>query len=409
MSEKRKHRRWDEYLKYLKGELSERERHEIERDLEADPFLREAMEGFEKITPEEAEEDLPVLHDRLRRRVHRRRRIAIYSAAAAVASLLVIGTIFLNIYDLNPDEKGVTRLEQEIPVRKPPVLSETDGNEEVTAEERSEPGEDFKKSAPRRSAGDPVAPGDVSEPVPDRAAGKAGTAKEPIVAMEAEPTPKPVNKGIAPEDRSMGNAAQEVPEASAVEEIMPDAMAKDKINPEDPAKKQAVRERRVSRIREDRALDNIPEEQMEETLQLQLTAVPDQEYSGILQRQEMLTIRFENDEGATRYYSPSELDRQALQPEFNRVLPEGGYTAFAEFLRNSLDITLTDTASLLRAFELRFTVTGKGRLENIEPLDTTPPEIADKVIRLLKRGPDWYFPKDPGRAAEEIVRIRILY
>ena len=45
MAAKRKHRSTNEYLKYLRGELSPEERYSFERDLEADAFEREAMEG----------------------------------------------------------------------------------------------------------------------------------------------------------------------------------------------------------------------------------------------------------------------------------------------------------------------------------------------------------------------------
>ena len=107
MSAKKKHRNANDYLQYLKGELSGKERHSFERGLEADPFDKEAMEGLEMLAPGEVEEDLLSMHDLLRKRLHRRRRRTIYSIAATVASLLIIGTVFINIYDFNPkSDKG---------------------------------------------------------------------------------------------------------------------------------------------------------------------------------------------------------------------------------------------------------------------------------------------------------------
>ena len=102
MAAKRKHRSTHEYLKYLKGELSSEERYSFERDLEADPFERDAMEGMGKVSAGEAEEDLLSLHARLGSRLKRRRRRIWYYAAATVASLLIVGTVFLNIYEFNP-------------------------------------------------------------------------------------------------------------------------------------------------------------------------------------------------------------------------------------------------------------------------------------------------------------------
>ena len=102
MSAKRKHRTTNEYLKYLKGELSREERYSFERDLEADQFEMEAMEGMAPITPGELEEDLLTINATLNRRLRRRRRRTIYSIAAGIASILRVGTVFLNIYEINP-------------------------------------------------------------------------------------------------------------------------------------------------------------------------------------------------------------------------------------------------------------------------------------------------------------------
>jgi len=102
MSAKRKHRNSNEYLKYLKGELSNEERYSFERDLQADPFALEAMEGMDQVSADEFEEDILSLHSALRKRLQRRRRRTFYYAAASIASLLIVGTIFLNIYNINP-------------------------------------------------------------------------------------------------------------------------------------------------------------------------------------------------------------------------------------------------------------------------------------------------------------------
>jgi len=93
-----------DFLRYLNDELSNQERHDLERRLEADAFDREAMEGLESISPAKAEKDILSLHANLEKRLGRRKRIAWYSIAASVISILIVGTIFLNIYDLNPDD-----------------------------------------------------------------------------------------------------------------------------------------------------------------------------------------------------------------------------------------------------------------------------------------------------------------
>ena len=69
MSDRRNNRRVQDFLQYLRGETSGRERNLFERELEGDPFAKEAMEGFEQLSDAQLEEDLLSLHDRLRKRI----------------------------------------------------------------------------------------------------------------------------------------------------------------------------------------------------------------------------------------------------------------------------------------------------------------------------------------------------
>ncbi|MEN8230963.1 MAG: carboxypeptidase-like regulatory domain-containing protein, partial [Bacteroidota bacterium] len=137
MSGRKKHRGANEYLQYLKGELSNQERHSFEKELEGDPFGKEALEGLETLTPEQSEEDILLLHSRMRKRLGKKRRIAWYSAAASIASLLIIGTIFLQIYDLNPEVAEETFDEE---VYTPPQSATPKGSEpkKIIAEEMPE-------------------------------------------------------------------------------------------------------------------------------------------------------------------------------------------------------------------------------------------------------------------------------
>jgi len=136
MSAKKKHRNANEYLQYLKGELSGKERHSFERGLEADPFEMEAMEGLEMLAPGEVEEDLLSMHDRLRKRLHRRRRRTIYSIAATVASLLIISTVFINIYDFNPKSSKESIPNDESYLHDMPGTRSTEMKEEQAPEKQ---------------------------------------------------------------------------------------------------------------------------------------------------------------------------------------------------------------------------------------------------------------------------------
>lgn len=147
MSGKKKHRTANDYLQYLRRELSQKERYSFERDLETDPFEKEALEGFETLTPDQAEEDILTLHAKLRKRTTRKRRIAWYSLAASVASLLIIGTVFLQIYDFNPDKvdesiyqeefTGTSREEPETSITESEVPGSDEETMEIEVEDRA--------------------------------------------------------------------------------------------------------------------------------------------------------------------------------------------------------------------------------------------------------------------------------
>src|SRR6056297_780324 len=92
-----------DFFDYLSGKLSGKERNAFERRLQKDPFEAEAAEGFAKVSQDEAEQDLERVVGRIRNRIRRKRRIVWYSAAAAVASLMIVATIFFNVDDGSMD------------------------------------------------------------------------------------------------------------------------------------------------------------------------------------------------------------------------------------------------------------------------------------------------------------------
>jgi len=208
MSAKRKHRTTHDYLSYLKGELRNEDRHSFERDLERDPFQQEAMEGFETLSPQQAEKDLLGLHASLQKRLSRRKRVAWYSVAATVASILVVGTIFINIYDVNPESKEESFYQEES------LMSDKEFNEQEEAglteeesPERDEPGPVEMDSEETR------------EPLRESAAKKAVRSENIEDIIESEEVEALPAKGeqVPDPEREMA-AAPEPPEARAMDD-----------------------------------------------------------------------------------------------------------------------------------------------------------------------------------------------
>lgn len=84
---------WRHIKAYLSGLVKGPSAHQLERDALDDPFLSDALDGFEAFDPEQLDSDIQTLQDRLNRRTRK----AIYwpSIAAVVAMILTIGAIWM--------------------------------------------------------------------------------------------------------------------------------------------------------------------------------------------------------------------------------------------------------------------------------------------------------------------------
>ena len=109
-----------DFLRYHKDEMSGEERNSFERDLQKDPFAQEASEGFSLITSEEAEKDLSGLKKKLKKRIMKRTP-HIYYRLAAAASLLVLVSISVVIYNSQFNKKEMTLGKNDIVVAESPL------------------------------------------------------------------------------------------------------------------------------------------------------------------------------------------------------------------------------------------------------------------------------------------------
>ena len=108
MTDRKKNRTLNlsDFLSYLKNELTGRERNSFERELQKDPFAREAMEGFDTLDHEEIPGDMAYLQSRLKKRTSRKRRVMFYRIAASIAILIAISSLFL----LTKEKKQINQI-----------------------------------------------------------------------------------------------------------------------------------------------------------------------------------------------------------------------------------------------------------------------------------------------------------
>ena len=454
MSHKKEHRSANEYLQYLKRELSNRERHAFEKGLEADPFEQEAMEGLEPLDSEQAEQDMLYLHNRLRRRLSRRRRVAFYSVAATMASLLIVGTVFLKIHDFNPgsDEKQVypeesfdTSTPQEAqPV--PPAQKETDISEPISpTPERTVPmpqaapmkeGEPAKDAPKGRSKGDPeIKVVDLKDEEPDETEAydfvmaEEPMAEEPITHMEAEPMARAGEYKAAPTTQKSGKRKKSLaqPVAQSPQEIS-NVVANDReveqmltgkvtgivISAED-------QEPIPGAIVENRALSSgvftdwdgqfdIPvQEDTPTTLVASFIGMETQEYQvsdGAHVELIMLPDATTLDEVVVVGYLAQE-EKKGM--DYSVPEPAIGYKNYKQYVEQNIEFP-QENEDLKRAIVvLKFKVTRTGEIKEVVALKSPGEAFTREAARLLMEGPSWNPASTDKGTKDESVRMRIVF
>ena len=362
-------------MQYLKGDLSNQERNSFERDLEGDPFNREAQEGLETLTPDQAEEDILSLHTRLRKRLRRRRRIAWYSAAASVASLLIIGTVFLQIYDLNPEVTEET-LNEEVFLPSASGEPEKSIAKEISPEKTRTPQEPMKEVTRI-----------LEQEAIDEAKPSKGPSKGLEKAAEIQTTETPLAE--APDAKvPIPEAVMEYTEPEMITYVEAEATLQDKDTQFDyvvsktkaaPMEEEIIEEDAGGRAKRRNEGLNQPAATM--PVEMQQKASSQENENQLVSR---------------------EVSAQSAQPSV-------GYRAFKQYIENNIQFPEVETTTDRVVVILKFTVTTAGEITDIVPVRSKGEPFTQEAIRLIKEGPSWNPATDDNGHIEEIVRIRIVF
>lgn len=443
MVAKKKHRSTHEYLKYMKGDLSPEERHSFERDLEADPFEKEAMEGMEKVSADHLEEDLLSLHAGLQKRLSRRRRRTWYYVAATVASILIVGTVFINIYDIDPKTAS-----ESIPVDES-FLNEDAGDEAELMEAEAarvmkagEQAEDLEADAPA-----PVARGkEILQEVDSEKEIHEDLAPE-VVAVEAQPkssrkkdkalekdVEEPLEELMEKREEELVEAPLAAPVAAPAEAAMADqkAFAGGRISgivvsAEDmeplPGASLLVRgadsgmmtdmEGRFAFYSDKKEPETLiasyvgmvtDEYKVEGGFDNQVVMRPDQ-----VLLSEVVVIAYDVEESL---YPTGAVQRVNLEPDeftYRGAEPEGGLQAFKMYIEEQIRFPAGDSLSNREVVVLKFNVARDGSISHIQALRSPGKEFTEEAVRLLEEGPVWNPARNESGDTEDVVRMRIVF
>jgi hypothetical protein len=136
-------RTYEQIAKYLKGLLSNRERHNLEKEVMQDTFEEEAFDGLTTLSGEEFEAAMSNLNNRLDARIAPKQQVGklwFYRIAASVILLMGLGTALFLIVK-QPEQELIT---QEIPKIKNTIVSvESNDSIEAPVKESADKGAPF--------------------------------------------------------------------------------------------------------------------------------------------------------------------------------------------------------------------------------------------------------------------------
>jgi hypothetical protein len=127
--------------KYLNGELNVRAMHELERRAQDDPFLADALEGFEQADSDQ-QANLDDLSARLNQRIaQKERRVIPWGPLSIAASILIVIGAGIWFMSRNQQPEKTARLAQEVKVEKKeqPVISSPSPVNPVTPDSNNNP------------------------------------------------------------------------------------------------------------------------------------------------------------------------------------------------------------------------------------------------------------------------------
>ncbi len=456
MSAKRKHRTTNEYLKYLKGELSSEERYSFERDLEADPFEKEAMEGMEKHPAGEVEEDFLSLHATLQKRLRRRRRRTLYSVAASIASLLIVGTVFLNIYNINPKSSQESIPNDETVPEAALVQEQTQGVKETPISERDQVSDSYlaydEDELPKDKRVREEVPAQKEIVIQEEMAMRAAEAVSPEAVSAEVVSEEEVSDVVVSDEVVSNEAVSDVAQAPAplsdqvvVMEAQPKRSQKKSRTQEAPSLYITGKVSGIVGSSED--MEPLPgasimvkgsDSGMVADMTGRFAFVADQEeyttviasyvgmktgeyqLAGDTENQvvmqpdmatlnELVLIGYDADKEtyATGAVQTVKLDKEVSV--YSGAEPEGGLEAYKMYIEEQIRFPVGYTNSKREVVVLKFNVALDGSISQILTLRSPGDPYTEEAIRLLNEGPSWNPAKDENGATDDVVRMRIVF
>jgi len=428
----------ENFLDYSGNQMTGKERNRFEKDLQKDPFEADATEGLSSISREEAMADMNDLNTRIASRTRHSRLIILYRIAAAIAAILIIGTliIFLNsdltrlfertaVTESNRPDKGknINGEEKTEPIifEEPPVETEVETTNAPVITEKETVTEINPQDAEVFSESDADKKVQTTVEIDDRIETRENVYQieaDKDLATQAEMEAIPVGKATKSETVDAGRIitrkyidhyVRGVVISSEDQLPLPGATVKIRGTTAGTYTDQngnfelpVMHDTGITLVAEYIGMEQ-NEVNLDNTDAVQITLAPSET---ALDEVVVIGYGVQNKSKITGAVSTIEMDDN---PDYQLPSPVTGNRKYKEYIQENLKYPAGDTTITRAVVVLNFMVAENGRPKNISILKSPGKSFSEEAIRLLVSGPDWYPAKRGGEIIEEETMIRIVF
>ena len=438
--------------RYLRGEMTPQERHALEKEALADPFLADALEGTVH-AHDSFDSDVKALNEALLHKKGRRFFINFPMSIAASIVLLIVATVV--IWQMTtPDDKQLT-YEKQVPAEQPATTTDSLAEPEATATTSPATGPDStpvmepQQATVSRSSGKPA----------ERTATGIASSSQPVTTNTYSFSVKDSVDALAKADEPLANKAEEKEMAVPVQ-VQP---ALDKAVAQESTRQALAQEsKKKTRSKDAQAMPSASSEVTSNSNTRRIRGVvtsseDGQPLPGVnvlvkgtttgtvtnaqgeyditvndnnavlavnfigLQSQEV-TVGDRSEINVTMTQDVTQLsevvvtgyggssDRDDYTPSIELAHPEPGYREFRKYLETNQRYPEAAKASKTEGrVTIEFSVEPDGSLSNFTVIRGIGSGCDEELIRLIKEGPRWIATRRDGVAVKDNVRVRLKF
>lgn len=383
------------YIDYFRDLIKGRERNAFERNLERDPFEKEALEGFQSISPEEIESDMKQLNRQLTHRVKRSNRMLIFRIAAGIAVILSLSISYLLIFDKQIDEfQGNYQVSENI--EKAEKLTEKSGV--IPAES---PSIDKDVTVDNEIIEPKIIP-DKSESALDNT--PAIISKEKSVDLASVPLGETLD--VEQDENTAGISMEFDDEAEILVEEAPEILTFYAYEEEVSVISEPLSEVVETAFASQKSSSRSKKVAIPSSVSIEEVVVSNDEAYNILQSDSFSDSRIS---GSVETNLETIRELIDLEPEYIPASPEIGMRKYRKYIKESVRFP-EDFPELEKAVViLKFILNKSGKAEHFRIIESPDSSFSKEAIRLVEEGPQWIPSTRSGVYSAEETRLRIVF